>query len=172
MMDSVDMQILLALQDGIPLVREPFSAIAAQLEIEPYEVIERLQRLRQEKIIRKFGLFVRKRKVGVIANAMVIWAVPSNRVQEVAEFLSGFREVTHCYERRTAPNWRYNVYTVIHGVERKAVSEFVKRLATAARVKNYLILFSLREFVRRSTGRVRPEDLRSAEDGGVLDSTA
>ena len=169
-MDTLDLKILLALQDGISLVREPFSAIAAQLGIKPDEVVERLQRLQEEKIIRKFGLFVRKNKVGISANAMVVWAVPSNRVRVVAEFLSKFREVTHCYERRTAPNWRYNVYTVIHGVERKTVSEFVKTLSAAVEVKDYLILFSVREFVRRSTGRVRPEDLRPAEASDALDS--
>jgi len=170
-MDNLDLEILLALQDGIPLVKEPFSAVATQLGIAPDEVIERLQRLREEKIIRKFGLFVRKSKVGVIANAMVVWAVPSNRVQEVAEFFSRFREVTHCYERRTAPNWRYNVYTVIHGVERKTVNEFVKTLSAAVEVKDYLVLFSVREFVRRSTGRVRPEDSRSAASGALGSGT-
>ncbi len=154
-MDNLDLEILLALQDGIPLVREPFSAIATHLGIKPDEVIERLKRLRKEKVIRKFGLFVRKNKVGVAANAMVVWAVPSNRVQEVAEFISRFREVTHCYERRTTPKWRYNIYTVIHGAERKTVSEFVKMLSDAVEVEDYLILFSVREFVRRSTGRVR-----------------
>jgi DNA-binding Lrp family transcriptional regulator len=169
-MDKLDLEILLALQDGIPLVREPFSAIATHLGIEPDEIIERLKRLREEKVIRKFGLFLQKSKVGLVANAMVVWTVPSNRVQEVAEFFSKFREVTHCYERRTTPKWRYNVYTVIHGVERKTVSEFVKRLSKAVEVKDYLILFSVREFVRRSTGRVVPEDLATAEASGLFNS--
>jgi DNA-binding Lrp family transcriptional regulator len=161
-MDSLDLEILFALQDGIPLIQEPFSAIATHLGIGPDEIIERLKRLRDEKVIRKFGLFVRKSKVGVAANAMVVWVVPSNRVQKVAEFFSGFREVTHCYERRTTPKWKYNVYTVIHGVEPKTVREFVKRLSKAAEVEDYLILFSVKEFVRRSTGRLRPEDWRAS----------
>jgi len=170
-MDSLDLEILLALQDGIPIVREPFAVIAKHLGIKPDEVIERLQRLREQKVIRKFGIFIRKRKVGIIANAMVVWAVPSNRIQEVAEFISGFREVTHCYERRTVPNkWRYNLYTVIHGFKRKTVEEFVKRLSEAVEVEDYLILFSVKEFVRRSSGRVRPEDLRTAEISGPLPS--
>ncbi|HXZ90874.1 MAG TPA: Lrp/AsnC family transcriptional regulator, partial [Candidatus Dormibacteraeota bacterium] len=79
-MDNVDLEILLALQDGILLVREPFSAIATHLGIEPEEVVERLKRLREQKVIRKFGLFVRKSKVGVVANAMVVWEVPNSRV--------------------------------------------------------------------------------------------
>jgi DNA-binding Lrp family transcriptional regulator len=168
-MDNLDLEILLALQDGIPLVREPFSAVATHLGIKPEEVIERLKRLREEKVIRKFGLFVRKRKVGVVANAMVVWAVPKNRVQEVAEFISKFREVTHCYERRTTPKWRYNIYTVIHGAERETVTEFVKILSDAVHVNDYLILFSVREFVRRSTGRVGP-DASIAEVSDSLDS--
>jgi DNA-binding Lrp family transcriptional regulator len=166
-MDDLDFEILLGLQNGISLVREPFSAIATELGIKPDEVIERLKKLREEKVIRKFGLFMRKSKVGVVANAMVVWAVPSNRVQEVAEFMSRFREVTHCYERRTTPKWRFNIYTVIHGAERKTVNEFVKMLSDAVEVEDYLILFSVREFVRRSAGRVRPEDRRTTEFSGV-----
>jgi DNA-binding Lrp family transcriptional regulator len=169
-MDNVDLEILLALQDGIPLVREPFSAVATNLGIKPEEVIERLKRLREEHVIRKFGLFIRKSKAGIVANAMVVWAVPSNRVQEVAEFISRFKEVTHCYERRTTPKWRYNVYTMIHGTERKTVRKFIKTLSQAVEVEDYLILFSVREFVRRSTGRVRPEDWRTAEPSDVRDS--
>jgi len=169
-MDNLDLEILFALQDGISLVKEPFSAIATSLGIGPNEIIERLKRLREEKVIRKFGLFVRKSKVGIVANAMVVWAVPSNRVQEVAEFISTFREVTHCYERRTTPKWRYNVYTMIHGVERKTVSEFVEKLSKAVEVEDYLILFSVREFVRRSTGRVKHEDWRTGAVSDVLDS--
>ena len=169
-MDNLDLEILLALQDGIPLVREPFSAIAKHLGIKPDEVIERLKKLREQNVIRKFGLFIRKSEVGVVANAMVVWAVPSNRVQEVAEFISSFRGVTHCYERRTTSKWRYNVYAVIHGAKRKSVSEFVNMLSDAVEVEDYLILYSVREFVRRSTGRVRPEDWRTVELSDVSDS--
>jgi len=152
------MDILLAVQDGIPIVREPFVAIANRLGIEPDEVIERLKKLQEENVIRKFGVFIRNRKVGIIANAMVVWVVPSNRIQEVAEFISRFKEVTHCYERRTVPNkWRYNLYTVIHGFKHSTVKEFVKRLSETIGVKDYLILFSVKEFVRRSSGRLRPK---------------
>jgi DNA-binding Lrp family transcriptional regulator len=158
-MDSLDIEILLALQDGIPIVREPFATIAKRLEIKPDEVVERLRILRDQKVIRKFGIFLWKKKVGITANAMVVWAVPPNRLQEVAELLSGFQEVTHCYGRRTVPNrWRYNLYTVIHGFKRRTVREFVKMLAEKVEVEDYLILFSVKEFVRRSSGRLKPED--------------
>lgn len=160
-MDNLDIDILLALQDGIPIVKEPFAVIAEHLGIEPDEVIERLKRLREEKIIRRFGVFIRNRKAGIIANAMVVWAVPSNRIQEVGKFICRFKEVTHCYQRRTIPDkWRYNLFTVIHGFNRKTVAEFVKKLSEAVGVKDYLILFSTREFVRRSSGRVRTRNQR------------
>jgi len=158
-MDSLDIEILLALQDGIAMVREPFATIAKPLGIKPAEVVERLRRLRDQRVIRKFGIFLWKKRLGITANAMVVWAVPTHRVQEVAEFMSGFQEVTHCYGRRTIPNrWKYNLYTVIHGFKRKTVREFVKTLAEKVGVGDYLILFSVKEFVRRSSGRVKPED--------------
>ena len=154
-MDKTDRDLLIALQDGISLVEEPFSRIAEQIGIEPGEVIDRLQRLQEEGVIRKFRLFIRKEKIGITSNAMVVWAVPHGRIQSVAKSLSEFREVTHCYERQTVPGkWGYNLYTVIHGFERQAVGEFVKKLSLAAGVNDYLILFSEKEFVRRSSGRL------------------
>jgi len=150
-MDNLDREILYAVQDGIPLTREPFSAIATHLGLAPHEVVERLKRLREEKIIRKFGLFVWKNKVGIVANAMVVWSVPRERLRDVAEFFSRFEEVTHCYQRRTTPKWRYNLYTMVHGTKRKTVEEFVEELAKRTELEDYEILFSVREFVRRST---------------------
>ena len=158
-MDNLDIEILLALQDGIPIAREPFVIVAEHLAMKPDEVIGRLHKLREQKVIRKFGLFIWKRKAGITANALVVWAVPDDRVQEVAQLLSGFKEVTHCYERRIVPaKWRYNIYTVIHGFKRKAVRDFVKTLADKVGVRDYLVLFSVKEFVRRSSGRVKPSD--------------
>lgn len=155
MMDNVDLEILLALEDGIPLVNEPYTAIAKQLGLPPDEVIERLRRLRAEKVVRKIGVFIWKRKVGITANAMVVWAIPKVRLREAADFISRFKEVTHCYERRGIPSkWPYNLYTVIHGFKRKTVKEFVKKLSKEIEVEDYLILFSEKEFVRRSSGRL------------------
>ncbi len=155
----MDIDILLALQDGIPIVKEPFTAIAERLGIESGEVIERLKKLQGEKVIRRFGVFVRNRKVGIIANAMVVWAVPSHRIQEVGNFISKFKEVTHCYQRQTIlGKWKYNLYAVIHGFKRETVREFVRKLSEEVEIKDYLILFSTKEFIRRSSGRVRAKD--------------
>ncbi|HYB83926.1 MAG TPA: AsnC family transcriptional regulator [archaeon] len=159
-MDKTDWEMLSFLQEGIPLVREPFSDLAERLGITPDEAVERLRTLQEEKVIRKFGLFVWKSRLGVAANAMVVWKVPSNRIQDVAEFLSEFREVTHCYQRRTTPKWRYNLYTMIHGREREGVTDFVKRLSDRVGVRDYAILFSVKEFVRRSTGPIGPSRFR------------
>lgn len=166
----MDIDILLALQDGIPIVKEPFATVAQQLGIKPDEVTKRLRRLRKEKIIRKFGTFTWKRKAGIRANAMVVWAVPSNRIQEVADVILKFEQVTHCYARRPVPNkWRYTLYTVIHGFERRTVREFVKTLAEKVGVEDYAILFSVKEFARRSSGRLKSSDRRLLTN--TLDTT-
>jgi len=128
-----------------------------------------LRTLRKERVIRKFGLFLWKSRLGLAANAMVVWKVPSNRVQDVGEFLSGFREVTHCYQRRTTRRWRYNLYTMIHGVDRTTLTDFVERLSDRVGVEDYTILFSVREFVRRSTRLTGPRDFRTNEYTRVSD---
>jgi DNA-binding Lrp family transcriptional regulator len=154
-LDELDSELLFTLKDGIPLTKEPFAAVATHLGVAPEEVIKRLKKLLAEKVIRKFGLFVWKRRLGISANALVVWRVPPSRVPRVAKFFSKSSQVTHCYERRTTPNWKYNVYTMIHGRNRESVNEFVKAMADETEVDDYLVLFSKREFVRRSIGLIR-----------------
>ncbi|WP_309493121.1 siroheme decarboxylase subunit beta [Candidatus Hecatella orcuttiae] len=154
-MDSIDREILYLLQEGLPLSSEPFALIAEKLGITPGEILSRLKLLREEGVIRRFGASLRPPKVGILANAMVAWKVPSGRVEAVGTALSRFPEVTHCYERRTVPGkWDYNLYTVVHGPNQETVRRLVARMAKKTGIKDFIILFSTKEFKRASAGRI------------------
>jgi len=150
-MDKIDQAVLRTMQDGIPILKEPFAEVAKKIGISQDEVIARLKRLVNDGVIRRFGVSVNQRKVGIVANALVAWRAPQNRVEEVGKAMSNYREITHCYERQIIPEkWKYNVFTVIHGYDQKSVKQFIERLSKEIGLKECLVLFSVKQFKRTS----------------------
>lgn len=154
-MDKIDQAIVRTMQDGIPILEEPFAEIAKQIGISQDDVIARLKRLMNDGVIRRFSISVNQRKVGIVANALVVWRVQQNRVEEVGKAMSGYSEITHCYKRQTVPGkWEYNLFTVIHGYDHESVKQFIQKLSKAIGLKEYVILFSIKQFKRTNVAHV------------------
>lgn len=145
-MDQIDIQLLKSIQDGIPIVSQPFKNIANELELSEDEVLTRLEKLIKEGVIRRFGASIGHRSIGITANAMCTWNVPDEKVEEVGAIMAGFPEVTHCYERPRFPDWKYNLFTMIHAYSRDECEKIAKEISLATGIKDYSILFSEREF--------------------------
>jgi len=155
-MDAIDRKILLETEKGLQLTPEPFKEIAAQVGITPKEVIERLKRLQETGIIRRFGASLKPNSVGFLANALVAWKVPQSRVEEVGRFFSEYDEISHCYEREPiAGKWEYNIYTVMHAHERETIQQLVKQLSTATALEEYSILYSKRNLKTLQTKEIQ-----------------
>lgn len=144
-----DLAILGAIQDGLPLVPRPYKAIGAVLGMEEVEVIARLKRMRREGTIKRFGLIVRHRRLGYTANAMVVWDIPNDRVDEVAARLARHQPVTLCYRRpRRLPDWPYNLFCMIHGRSRDEVHGVISHIVAVEGLESVdrAVLFSWRCF--------------------------
>jgi DNA-binding Lrp family transcriptional regulator len=145
-LDKIDESLLSELSQGISLNTQPFSSIAAKLGISIEEVLTRLTKLKQTGVIRRFGATIKPTNIGFIANAVIAWNVPNDRVGEVGMFLSSFREITHCYERSVVPGrWGYNMYTVMHAQNRKTIEQMITLLAETIGIQDYIILYSKRD---------------------------
>jgi len=144
-----DLDVLAALGDGLPLCRHPYAALGAGIGMDEGEIIDRLTRLRQSGVIRRFGIIVRHHELGYRANAMVVWDVPDDQVTEIGQRLGRCPEVTLCYRRpRRLPDWPYNLFTMIHGKDRPAVEAAIACMAGREGVGHlpHQPLFSLRRF--------------------------
>jgi len=64
--------------------------------------------------------------------------------------MATFREVSHCYERRIQGNWKYNLFTMIHGKTEKDCEDIARRIAENTGIKDYVLLLSLKEFKKTS----------------------
>lgn len=147
--DEQDVALLAAIEDGLPLCETPYTKVGDQTGMSEEEVLNRLQRLLDNGIIKRFGMVLQHRPLGYNANAMVVWDIPDDEVDKVAERIAAHDFVTLCYCRtRRAPLWAYNLYCMIHGRERAKVEEQIIQLKNNAGLASYpsQTLFSRRRF--------------------------
>ncbi len=92
---------------------------------------------------------MRHDQVGYSSNVLVAWKIPEERIDEFEAVIQDLTEVSHGYERVSYPEWRYNVYTMIHGHSKDECLSVVERISSAIRIKEYTLLFTKREFKKR-----------------------
>lgn len=148
-MDVVDSKLLFEVKQGIPLSAEPFSEIGNRLGITSREVVDRIIKLHQMGIIRRFGVCIRPNDIGLLANALVAWKVPDSRVREIGKYLAGLEEISHCYKRKPqSGRWEYNLYTVTHAKEKQTIESMINKISETIKVTDYRILYSVKDLKR------------------------
>jgi DNA-binding Lrp family transcriptional regulator len=76
--------------------------------------------------------------------------VDEGRIEEIGRTMASFRQVSHCYRRNPTSRWPYNLYTMIHAEDEAACRETARRMAKAAGVDDYALLFSREELKKTS----------------------
>ncbi len=149
-MEELDKKIILEIQKDFPIEEFPFEKIARNLQITDEEVVFRLNQMKEKGFIRKFGAVLNHRKVGYQSNAMVVWDVQEDRLQEVGEYMAQQKEVSHCYVRKRYLEWPYNLYTMLHAQSKAACDELIDKLATYTNISNFEVLYSTKELKKKS----------------------
>ncbi|MDH5436118.1 MAG: AsnC family protein [Gammaproteobacteria bacterium] len=162
MMESEsDIRLIEVIQDGIPLVSQPYAAIGKKIGLTESQVIERIKSFQDNGIIKRFGIVVRHHELGYHANAMVVWDIPDDQVQMLGQCLGKFEFVTLCYQRaRSLPEWPYNLYCMIHGQNRDVVLNHLSSLIRHCEIQAFpkQVLFSQRRFKQRGAVYCRHTD--------------
>ncbi len=98
MIDKLDREIINILQAGFPLTETPYADVAAQLNIDEEELLKRLARLLEDRILTRFGPMYDVQKLGG-AFSLVAIQVPGNKFDKVADVVNSYPEVAHNYQR-------------------------------------------------------------------------
>ncbi|MDH5648735.1 MAG: AsnC family transcriptional regulator [Gammaproteobacteria bacterium] len=162
---EMDIKLIEAIQDGIPLVSRPYREIGDRIGMSEQEVVEKIRQFQDYGIIKRFGIVVRHHELGYRANAMVVWDVPDERVQELGKCMGQFEFVTLCYQRtRSLPHWPYNLYCMIHGQDRAVVLKHLSELINHCGIQGIPceVLFSRRRFKQRGAVYCRDQGNQSA----------
>ena len=141
-----------AISQGLPLVSRPYEEIARQINSTESRVIEGIQRIIQRGDIKRFGVVVRHRKLGYRANGMVVWDIPDEHIERIGHCIGRYDFVTLCYQRpRRLPDWPYNLFSMIHGRNRREVHQQVNFIVEQCGLDKFSheILFSSRCFKQR-----------------------
>ena len=146
-------QLIKSIQEGISLESfEPFKKIANQLNHDEGVILEKIQELKKNKTIKRFGPVLFNRRVGFNQNAMTTLKVLPEELDKIGIKISSFNYVTLCYEREPIPGiWEYNLYFMIHGKCRETVESQIKEVldSLGSMVSEYQILFSSKCFKQK-----------------------
>jgi DNA-binding Lrp family transcriptional regulator len=142
-------------QGQLPITSRPFDDMAKRAGMEIDQFLSVCRSLQERGIMRRFGASIEHQNAGFTANAMVCWQVLESRVSEIGNKLARFKEVTHCYERKTNHLWpKYNIFAMIHGNSKDENADTISRMTVETGITQYEVLTTVREFKKE---RVRYE---------------
>ena len=156
-LDDGEISILRELQEDIPLEPAPFAAMAARIGITEQDVLDAAHRFVSEGRMRRFAAVLYHRQAGFVANAMSVWEVPENRIEEVGNAMAGFAAVSHCYQRPTYPDWPYNLFGMLHGRTKEDCEESADAIARETGVSEHAMLYSTKEYKKVRVRYYAPE---------------
>lgn len=98
MLTDFDKRLLNRIQTRLPLAPRPFAVLAEELGTDEATVLERLQALKAEGLIRRIGPFFDSVKMGYVGTLVAV-KVNEEALPDVAVFINQYPGVTHNYER-------------------------------------------------------------------------
>lgn len=165
--DETDLRIVRATQDGLPLARRPYHAVAEALGLDAGEVMRRLAAMMASGAVRRIAAVPNHYALGYKANGMSVWDVDDGRVAEAGAAVGALPFVSHCYQRpRHPPAWPYNLFVMVHGRAREEVEDKVKAIATllGQDCRGHEVLYSTR-ILKKSGVRFGPGKDGAARSG-------
>ncbi len=150
MLTELEKKVIASIQDDIPVTSRPYQVISEKIGVSEADFLATLQDLCRRGIVRRLGATLRHQKSGFEANAMSAWQVEDRLVEFVGREMARFREVSHCYQRNSVPEWPYNLYAMIHARDEAGCEKIARRISEATGVQSYKLLFSRRELKKTS----------------------
>jgi len=97
-MDDIDRSLVNRLQDGLPVTRRPFDALARELGLEASAVPERIRGLLAAGTLSRFGPMYNAEQLGG-ALSLCAMQVPEAQFEHIAAQVNAHPEVAHNYAR-------------------------------------------------------------------------
>ena len=147
--DSQQQALKCAIQEGLPINPRPYLILANIIGGTEEGVIHCIETWIESGLIKRFGLVIKHHNVGYTSNAMIVWNVPDEIVDELGERIKQSGLVTLCYRRpRRLPDWNYNLFCMIHGKNRDQVLGQLEKLIEFCQLKDveHDVLFSYKQF--------------------------
>jgi DNA-binding Lrp family transcriptional regulator len=134
------------LQEDIALEPTPYSSMAARIGIDEAQLLEIANSFIDDGLARRFAAVMHHRQAGFVANAMSVWQVPEDRIEEVGSEMAGFAAVSHCYQRPTYPDWPYNLFGMLHARTKEECEVAAHAIEEQTGIHERRMLYSTKEY--------------------------
>ncbi len=134
-MDKIDKELLNLLQEGLPMESRPFLVLGKQIGITEEEVIQRIEKLKSQRYLRRVGGIFNSKSLGY-SSTLCAMNVPEKSLEETAKIVNSYDEITHNYIR----DHYYNMWFTIIASSKERVNEIIKNIKDETLVKNIISL--------------------------------
>jgi DNA-binding Lrp family transcriptional regulator len=145
-LSALEVAAIRVVQEDLPLVDRPFAAEAELIGTDEATLLDLLRSFKERKLMRRFAAVMNHRSAGYKANAMGVWAVPDDGLEEMGPRMAGFAFVSHCYRRPTYEDWPYSVFTMVHGHNARDCEQTIAAIRAETGVEDYALLWSVKEY--------------------------
>jgi siroheme decarboxylase len=145
--DDLDIAVVRATQGDLPVVSEPYAEAARAVGVPVDKLLAHLEGMVERKLLRRVAAILFHRRAGFSANGMGVWRVPDDKIAEYGPRMAAFRGISHCYERPTYEDWRYQIFTMAHGRSKEECDAILDAIATELPdIQERATLYSSTEF--------------------------
>ena len=138
-------QLIRLLQEEFPLCERPFAALAERLGTSEARVLALTGQLQEAGMLKRISAVLYHTRVGYRVNAMVVWDVPEDRLDEAAHAVVPLKQLTHCYARTRSAAFDYNFFTMLHEHSEDDMAALIRRMEVLIHPVKYLALKTDRE---------------------------
>lgn len=104
-------QYILLTQNGLPIIQEPYHAIAEQMNLSVEQVLTLTKSMQERGIIRRIAAVPNHYKLGYQFNGMTVWDIDDEQAEKFGDAVGRLPFVSHCYLRpRFLPEWNYKLF--------------------------------------------------------------
>jgi siroheme decarboxylase len=140
-MDEIDKKILNILQKEFPLEERPFLIVAEKCGISEDEALSRIQKLKDEGIIRRIGAVFDGAKLGRVSTLCAA-RVPEEKIDIFVQIVNANKNVTHNYRR----NHEYNIWFTVSATTAEELEKFLADVKEKTSVTDILDMRAVRTF--------------------------
>ena len=140
-MDEIDKKILNILQKEFPLEERPFQIVAEKCGISEEETLSRIQKMKDDGIIRRIGAVFDGAKLGRISTLCAA-RVPEEKMDSFVQIVNANKNVTHNYRRDN----EYNIWFTVSAATAEELEGFLTEVKEKTGVTDILDMRAVRTF--------------------------
>ncbi|MBN1553776.1 MAG: hypothetical protein JXA11_03455 [Phycisphaerae bacterium] len=150
-----------ALQMDLPLEDRPFDTLARQEGFSSgEELLVHAADLQAAGVLRRYAAVAHHVAVGAKSNVLVVWRVPEEKAELAGGAAAKHEAVSHCYLRKTADGWPFNLYTMIHGASAEDCAKTIAAIAANLGQREYRELWTTKEYKKQPVKLFGAEESR------------